>query len=277
MLKTLMRITIPQVAFSHEFVMRGILAFSAQHLAYCQPERRDFWTAQAMIEHRAASAVAMSVLTNVTMENCSALYVFAMLTTLFALASPRKPGDFFLIGENAEWLFLLRGIRSIMEMSAGSLANTPLGPLFTAGERRDRLREEHTDKNYLEELEMYIGTTADPQTHHIYRHAIEDLKQSYNVIYANAPANLEMSDIFIWPYRVMDEYLILLRQHTQESLVIFAYFCVLLKRLEGHWWMRDWSTQLVAQIYDLLNEECRLWIRWPMEEIGWAPGTPQQR
>jgi hypothetical protein len=41
--------------------------------------------------------------------------------------------------------------------------------------------------------------------------------------------------------------------------------------LDSCWWMEGWATHLIAKIYHLLDEEHRLWIRWPIEEIGWIP------
>jgi hypothetical protein len=35
--------------------------------------------------------------------------------------------------------------------------------------------------------------------------------------------------------------------------------------------MEGWSIHLISGIYDSLDEEHRLWLRWPMEEIGWVP------
>lgn len=81
----------------------------------------------------------------------------------------------------------------------------------------------------------------------------------------------ETSDIFIWLFRVQDDYLELLKRHSQEALVIFAYFCVILKRLDHHWWIEGWSTHLMEKIWGILDEEHRLWVRWPIEEIGWIP------
>ena len=101
--------------------------------------------------------------------------------------------------------------------------------------------------------------------------AIVELRKSFAVAYSEEIAVLESSDVFIFLFRVSEEYLYLLKDRTQESLAIFAYFCIITKRLENAWWSQGWSDHLMSQIHDLLDEEHRLWIRWPMEEIGWLP------
>jgi hypothetical protein len=39
----------------------------------------------------------------------------------------------------------------------------------------------------------------------------------------------------VWIFEVAEDLLILLRVPTQEAVAIFAFFSVLLKRLEKHW------------------------------------------
>ncbi|MCJ1247302.1 hypothetical protein MMC30_004516 [Trapelia coarctata] len=256
--------------------MRGILAVSALHLAHFRPEKKDFYVAQAMLLHQTALHVATALLTNVTQDNCSALYMFSILTCIFALASPRKLGDFLLVEETgiAEWLFLLRGTRFIADMARETLQSGSLGPIFTSGKRRDQLRtSESNGDDHLGELQYLInGTATDQQISYIYHASIDELRKSFAVAHNCGPQTYELSDAFIWPYRVSEDYLGLLKQLTPEALAIFAFFCVLLKRLDSHWWMNGWSTHLISRIYDLLDEEHRLWIRWPIEEIGWVPG-----
>lgn len=104
----------------------------------------------------------------------------------------------------------------------------------------------------------------------IYADAIYELQKSFAVVYQEG-ARCESEDVFIWLFRVSDEYLMLLRERTQEALSIFAFFCVIPKRLEANWWIEGWSGHLMTRIYLLLDEEHRLWVRWAMNEIGWVP------
>jgi len=278
-LKTLWRINVPHLAFSCDFVMRAILALSALHLAYFKPEKRDFYLSQAMIQHRIGLRKATSVLPHVTDENCTALYLFTAATCIFTLASPRKPGDFLVIGDSgiAEWLILFRGTRSIIETSYEALRTGIMGPMFIIGARRNQPQEdlfhEHSaEGEQLNELQQLIrGTAVNEQVLQIYSTAIEDLRKSLFLAYGNGPQAFESSDVFIWLFRVSEDYLMLLRERTQEALAIFAYFCVIPKKLEANWWIEGWSTHLMTRIYNLLDEEHRLWIRWPIEEIGWIP------
>ena len=262
--------------------MRGILALSALHLAHYKTEKRDLFIAQAKAQNQAGLRAATALLPYITQENCSAVYIFSALTCIYSLACPRDPGDFLVLGDSgvASWLTLFRGTRSIIESSTDALHNGVLGPMFIAGARRTALREaahviasdSSAEEGQLVELRQCIhDTVTDPQSLKIYMAAIDELQKTFTVAYKGPFQTVESTDVFIFLFRVSEEYLIFLNESRQESLAIFAYFCVIAKRLEKNWWSEGWSNHLMSRVYALLDEEHKLWIRWPIEEIGWVP------
>jgi hypothetical protein len=266
--------------------MRGILAISALHLAYFQPERREFFTVQATLQSQAGLRAATLILPNLTCENCSAIYIFSVLTCIYTLASPRKPGDLLVLGSTgvAEWLTLFRGTVSVIESfivnsSDDALKFGVLGPMIIAGARRAALRDAHasaakrsTEEGQLGELrQVFREAVTDPHMLQVYMDAIDELQKSFTVAYKDVSQMTESTNVFIFLFRVSEEYLLSLQQRTQESLAIFAYFCVIAKRLDTNWWSEGWSNHLLSRVYAELDDEHRLWIRWPIEEIGWVP------
>jgi hypothetical protein len=251
---------------------------SALHLAYFKPDRREFFLSHARLQHDIGLREATSILTHVTVENCTQVYIFSVMTCIFTLASPRKADDFLVFGESgiAEWLVLFRGMRTIIETSQETLSNGVLGPMFTAGGKRYLLREQFSEETseegeQLSQLLNLIRSITRSQTdRYIYTAAVDELRKSFSVVFRSDMV-LESSDVFIWFFRISDEFLMLLRERAQEALVIFAYFCVIPKRLEFNWWIEGWSTHLMSRIYLLLDIEHRLWVRWPIEQIGWIP------
>jgi hypothetical protein len=264
-MKTLWQINVPNLAFQYDFVMRGILALSALHMARFKPEKRDFYINHAMQQHQAGLRMATAVLSHVNEENCTAVYLFSAFTLFFTLASPRRAGDLLLVGENgiADWLFLVKGTSFIIEASEDHLIIGPLGLMFLAGRRRSTIREEfmannpQTDNPLTKLQERIQENCSDPEHVDTYTHAIDTLRMSFVFIYNQGPRGYETGDIFFWVFKVADEYLQLLKMQTQESLVILAYFCVVLRRLDSQWWMEGWSTHLISKIWNLLDEEHR--------------------
>lgn len=56
-IKTLWRITVPQLGLSSPFVMYGILALSSLHMARFRPETCDFYVSKAKTLHQYASSL----------------------------------------------------------------------------------------------------------------------------------------------------------------------------------------------------------------------------
>ncbi|CAD6441714.1 dc7210a3-4701-4f3c-bfb1-19806323dcef [Sclerotinia trifoliorum] len=276
-LATLWRINIPQLACSHEIVMRGILSIAALHIAYYKPEKRDFYVSTAVSHHQNALASAITMMDDVNDDNCTALHIFTSITLIYSLASPRKSLDLIMVGENdvSDWVTLLKGVRAIADHAHEKIYQGSLRPMFSAGARRDKLRRESSSyppNQYLVNLSEFLtASISDPHDLETYIESINELQKSYAVLLKVGRDNFESADLFIWPYRVSDHYTSLLRQRTAPALVVYAYFAVLMKCLDAHWWMKGWSEYLIAQIYGLLDAEHRVWIRGAIEEIGWVP------
>lgn len=263
------QISVPKLALSFDFVMDGILALSALHLAYLYPSQKGFYISQAQTRHDIGLCRAGKLLLHITQENCSGLYIFSVLAAIYTLASPRKPKDLLLVGETGISIF--RGNHTIMESSRAALMSGPLGPMLKNGWQRTQLRESCTNKTSIEEGQLNVlrhlitEMIPDPTTFNIYAQAIEELRKSFAAF--NPHYNHGATDVFTWVHRVSEEYLLLLRNQTQESLCILAFFCVLLHQMNSVWWSEGQSTHLMTQIRLLLDEEHRQWIWWPVKQV----------
>jgi len=144
LVQTLFRTQAPQLGLKYDFLMRAVLALSGLHLAHYRPDQYDYYVSQALHHHESGLRGASSLIPYITEENCSALYVFSVLTFYTSLAKPRTSNDFFFISEHgtADWLFLIRGTKHILEATYVSLRKGPFAPLFASGEERHKLREE---------------------------------------------------------------------------------------------------------------------------------------
>jgi hypothetical protein len=201
-------------------------------------------------------------------------------------------------------MFLLTGTRRFSELMKGDIFLGPLGPLFRQGWRRSLVLQPEDDGQELpmtpEELplerlwHLVEGSVTDDDARQVYRSAIRTLRPHFRVFLGAAGAGvgsgadwspgvgmepeigmglgmMELTDAFMWIYRVADNFLPYLKVPTQEAVAIFAHFCVLLKRVPDQWWLDGWADHLISKAYGLLDHEHRLWIRWAIEEMGWVP------
>ena len=90
---------------------------------------------------------------------------------------------------------------------------------------------------------------------------------------STASKPLEAWDIFIWKWSAAGDFLPLLQgpEARQEAVAIFAHFLIMMKKLENQWWIEGWATHLIEKAWAMLDQERRLWIQWPIEELGWVP------
>jgi hypothetical protein len=124
----------------------------------------------------------------------------------------------------------------------------------------------------LDHFDAHVTESNKSQT---LKDAVKALERSYSFMFEGSyPDEHKLRATFIWLYKMSDGYMALLKEGDSAALCVLAFFCVLLRRLDYYWWMEGWARHLIRQVYIALRPEHRMWIQWPMEEIGWAPLSP---
>ncbi|KKA26852.1 hypothetical protein TD95_002457 [Thielaviopsis punctulata] len=274
------RITAVRLGVQCDYVMRSILAVSALHIAHHRPDKREFYFSRALNYHQMASRTATPLLGNLatSRDGWEHLYLFSTLTVFFSLGSTKQP-DIIHAQAFPPWIYLLSGSKSLIRLAWVRIEEYegPLAPLFKHGKRRwDRFHQLDNTfpmaKELVELEERIIRSVLDPMSQAIYVRAIHDLARNMYVFNSRDMNCLpDITDAFVWVFEDMDPFLSHLRAQTQESLVIMAHFGTMLRMLESQWWLEGWSFLLLAKAWDTLDDEHRLWVQWPIEQVGWIP------
>ncbi|KAI8633220.1 hypothetical protein F5Y19DRAFT_417174 [Xylariaceae sp. FL1651] len=270
------RVNVPQVGFSHHYVLRGILSISALHLARLRPRQADTLVEQALTHHSDASSMALPLITDSSDNNFTPIFYFSILTTIITFARPRAPDNFLLISNGVvpDWLIIIRGVRGLLESKGDAiLTMSTMDALLYSGMQLNESWEQSTqDHEGLQELENNFKTRVSPQKLPALCGGTRTLKRCFDLYCRNNfPEEERMRAVMTWMIKIPDDFVNLLKSHDSEALCVLAFYCVLLKRLEHFWWIEGWGFHLIERIYSTLDEQHRLWIRWPLEEIGWAP------
>ncbi|KAI1378433.1 hypothetical protein F4677DRAFT_453570 [Hypoxylon crocopeplum] len=278
MVRNFWRVNIPRMGFSYPYVLRAILSLSALHLSRFKPQRRDTLIEQAMIHHNTSSSLALPVLNNLSSDNSVPIFFFSMLTTFIAFASPKELNNLLVIanGVMPEWLFLFRGMRSVIHLNTDTMHSIlAMGFIFDSGKMMNEIWETNTPPEHegLKELENTIRFyVKDPQKLEDLSDGIESLRRSFSFFYGSTYTDDQrLRAALMWLFKLSDNFMNLLKERDNEALCVLAFFCVLLQRLDYTWWIEGWGIHLVGRIYSVLTDGYRLWIRWPIEEIGWVP------
>jgi hypothetical protein len=184
--------------------MRGVLALSALHLAYLHPEKKDFYISLAREYNQTSLHEPMTILPNITPENCNGLYIFSILTAFYAIASPPMPEDFLIVEETgiAPWLMMVRGTTTISDSSKQTLDSGLFGPMMHRGAQRVQLREVQTNRDSigeqrLMELQQHItGTAIDAEELSTYNQAVDKLQKSFAAL-SHVPGDFSITDVLI--------------------------------------------------------------------------------
>ena len=124
----------------------------------------------------------------------------------------------------------------------------------------------------LGELKQLIAATVhEPALLQTYNFAINELQTALALYSEPGSSSRDILDAMIWLFRVSGDLVPLLKVPTQEAVAIFAHYGLLLKRHEREWWLQGWGDHLISRAYELLDEEHKGWIPWPMTEMGWIP------
>ncbi|KAJ0426837.1 hypothetical protein BJY00DRAFT_297810 [Aspergillus carlsbadensis] len=269
----------PRVGFSMPAVLHALLAVSALHLAHLHPARRAPCLSHAHMHHTTAVQLVTPHLPSLASENGVGLFLFSALTCIFACsATATECGLFAEQGRPAEWVRLIRGMKTVIEHSSRDFLTTPLRPMFVYGSRLtttssfEDLQTTEQGREFTSELRqaIYREFQHDPQLCHIYRETLDGLSKTLGVAMASSEGSpkLQTGDVFAWILELSDEYLDLLLRADPFALVIFAHFCVALRQIEWMWWTEGLSRRLLVQIYHLLEERYHRWMTWPEEQIA---------
>ncbi|KAI1393310.1 uncharacterized protein F4822DRAFT_423779 [Hypoxylon trugodes] len=278
MVRNFWRVNVPRIGFSYHYVLKAILSLAALHLARFKPQRRDVLIEQAMVHHNASSSLALPVLNDLTANDSVPMFFFSMLTTYIGFASPKESDNLLVISDGVmpEWLFLFRGMRSVIEINSVAIHSIiSLGFIFNTGRQMNEIWEANVPPEHegLKELESTVRFyVKDPHKLDELSRGIESLKRSFAFFYGgNYNDDQRLRAAFMWLFKLRDNFVNLLKERDNEALCVLAFFCVLLQRLDYTWWIEGWGVHLVSRIYSVLDDGYRLWIRWPIEEIGWVP------
>lgn len=266
------QVNVPQMAISNKFLMHGILAVSALHLASLQPVRSAELVLRAtMLEQMALSTYRQNISVQDS-SNIHAALVFTAFIVPYVLAlsvydnsAAKLPT---LNDSNPHWFFLVRGTLKLVHHTWPAFKSSPLGPLVVS-------REEHVDSgaNFGEDhlaklydmLDDISSDSDEQQVVVVCKDALENLRRVFGIPYM-LPQTLDLrSTVYIWPGTVSQEYINLIHERRSEALVILAHYCVILKKNHDCWFLKDVGKKMLASIEEALSPEWQSWIKWPLE------------
>ncbi|CAG8904852.1 unnamed protein product [Penicillium egyptiacum] len=268
---------VPQWGFSSPSIFHLILALAALHLGYLHREVRDQYVMQADDHFTFGIRSVSAILSSLNSGNCQSIYMSTVLVCFVYFAHGPKPGEYLVFSETgkAEWLVLMRGVRSILMSSRDKIftgvlqiqtdpAIQGVSPLF-----QDELAEH---QSHIKQLQRFVEKqTGGSSMCQIYIETLEKTLQMFEEAYQCRSAGKDgvslMPSVVGWIYTRPEEFICLLEEKEPLSLVVLAYWCILLKFMRSSWLMIGWDRHVIAGIRECLGVEFHRWIEWPVGVI----------
>lgn len=282
-----LRSFVPTLALSNKFLMHELLAFSAFHLAYTRPDRRQTYLHQAIWhQDKAITGLREALMEPLNPSNCKAIYSTSILMIVCAFAS-LPSGAISCTSRAIDSMMdifpLANGLGTVLSLTDGDNSLGTVRGLFSGSDDNissrsclyclheligqvSRLREqldiiwaiygrEYYDQDVRDTLELSLGSFHD---------CIRAVTCSQAI---SAPA--ELSSVFLWAIRAPPGFLDLVRQGQPCALAIFAHYGVLLHCASpGSWYLLGWGEVLVDCVQERLRGS--MWsklVEWPSSFI----------
>jgi hypothetical protein len=265
----------PEMASTNLYLIHGLLACSALHLADLQPSLQQELTARAVSHHDQALPLFRSALSSVSDHNCHAVYVFSRLLVIFAFASQQIIENFLLAQKDPEndassCLHLIHGGCSALITFRHAIETGPLKWLIPPEEYtsnsaycEDFRLSSLSSLSSLEPDDSWRGTAPA-----VYLDAFLGLRKAFCRTYTRG-ASLPVWDVVqMWPARFSDGFITLLNDDHPGALVLLAHYCILLKQFESYWFIKKYAARLLFGIYGKIGKKWHRWISWPLDDIG---------
>ncbi|KAE8409275.1 hypothetical protein BDV37DRAFT_237096 [Aspergillus pseudonomiae] len=267
------QVLIPQQASKHTFLLHGILALAALHIAATATERTIVlsYLDTALQYHNMSFAPFRQALDALTPLNCDAVFAQSAIITVIGIALPRlnaqHRGECFSMIENMITVFeLLQGSTKVSRISRPWLKASMFSKYdFWLMETGDLDSEKTVAIKKLSRLNTCIANAEQGGAN---REAI-DLLQSCFAKFARSSHPVA---ILAWLVYVKKDFIDGLRMHQPFPLLILMHWGVLLNDLGSHfWWAKGCGRDLVIELLAEIISEDPVWeqaLEWPRKMVG---------
>lgn len=259
---------VTEEALTQPFLMHGILAFSALHLARTKGDSRATYIGAAVAHQNQALALFRERLGDINASNAKAMFAFSSIVVVYAFGFPQMSdsGDpRTSVDDLYRVLVLSKGVQQVINKASSSLHESSFKPLLqfddytpylpdSAWSALDRLREVNHD----------CGAQNSTHDTAAYDQVIDKLAEELSAVYGGLNS---ITVAVRWAIRLKPNYVDSLRELRPLALVILSYYCVLLHYLRQNWCLDEWGARVAKAIWVLLDDQWRPLARWAMVEI----------
>jgi hypothetical protein len=263
---------IPREAMHHPFLMHGILALSALHLAFTSGgATKESYLMTARSHRRQARMGLAKVEANLTESNSNAVFALFNILIVFAFALPlteNPPGDQNPLDELCEVFRLTRTSADTITTAINLVSEGAMKQLVEFDDKPPRMPDtSRLAIMSLSRMNASLGMQNPEHEKEVYDTAIQHLGASLDKL---ARGGEIMLVAFQWIFQIPPRFIDLLRERRPFALIVLAHYVVIIHSLRGHWWMGEWAARLISHIGQHLCAESKQSINWVLDATGYC-------
>lgn len=263
---------IPQQAIRHPFLMHGLLAYAALHLAYLRPDNAHKYL-QLSDKHQAIAVQkyrSMLCLPSVDPEVADALFALSATLSFSPMARSCALTETTTMDMDTvtEMFILTRGIVNVINLTREHIKQSPMMEMLRT---RDYIGVVHlplcvsSQFDAIRHMLASYGLDQDALEHCQY--ALQKLEEVYkNISYFSPTHNMEIGDITRWQVIVSMGYVRLIQARIPPALVILAHYAAAITSVRTAWYTQNWAEYALRGISAALDSSMQHWIEWPVQQ-----------
>ncbi|KAF2736348.1 hypothetical protein EJ04DRAFT_171146 [Polyplosphaeria fusca] len=263
---------IVDVAFEFPFLLHGILALAALHLARLDKERHGDYLRQAESHHDAALFRFRNDVTDIVESNFEAVFCFAFMLSPFAsgVSFTTQNGPEQALDSVIHNMKLTRMVAPMVRGHYEEMLKSPIA-LFIPKDIQAIDWENARPSNDTKpaSLQRFSQATRDlypSDINEAYGNAVQNLQLLFELI-QKSPKPPSPTMVKMWAHLVTPRFMELLSDRQPGALIIFAHYAVLLSKCERFWYVQGSAQQILSIADKLVPIEWKSWLDWPKEQI----------
>jgi hypothetical protein len=269
---------VPSEAIKHPFLMHGVLALAALHIACMRPKQAAHYASLCDKHQASALASYRQILTHITDDVADALFALSTILSISSVArgtlraSQMEGPQYISVESICELLFLTRGVREVKEATGELVSKGPFSVVLFGHDVSADVQVTMSPRlmSVFRELERMIHDHCidiDQRKH--CSEALTFLHSVYLSMLAKyALGGLEMGHVWRWTAMLSYDFIRMVQAEYPPALVITAHFTVAAMMLRDMWFMNTWGKYALDGIRIGLKGQLEEYLVWPEEQMA---------
>jgi hypothetical protein len=255
-----------RIGLQHPFLLRGILAVSAAHLAYLSPSKKSKYLLQSSQHVDIALQEFQSQLLHLEESSVLPLFPLACLLVVqtYSFVNLQDTSDH--IEAFLSCVQLVKGVSTVLSARWDIFEHCELSPLISAGIMQDKDVAASEFAPLCDTVRRCMQEASDIDRLACLT-AVHHLQFVFNGVQECVQDKSALAILLTWPLKLPPRFIEMISERHPFALIILAHVVVILQSVGQVWWLTAWDAKLLEAVIAYVDDDYRMWLAWPMRCI----------